>query len=417
MEEHDVKAKVRKLFKKIANSGEGKISKETEVVPKSITFTKTALPILYSNLVLIEDMKYENSNYFLGSNGFISKKITLSSLKHDPSFNLSNCVFRIFPRTYNVNKYKVLDFINQKEKVNVQDLNFKFSAEIFNNLDIIQNKFGEPVRYGDIVMLMHENTQMFIQYVNSTKSLTFSNHDGDATLFSFEPASEIMLNDDKILKSGQPIRLKIAGFNYASQNLFFGLSTPYSSLNKQKEVEEVEDNMEEDEDEAEELGYTSEDVISKDKSTKDKLTYDKKNKKYEEKPDLVVEENSPMNWRFVLYNSFTTNEDLINFGDYIKIIYCDQNKVLGAISEEKEELNIEINNENKKISNKIKRRESFDLKENILIPDDDEILIDDITENDLQFKTVHKNTEFYLSSQTPYNKSSTEDVNSIHKQL
>ena len=412
MEEHDVKAKVRKLFKKIANSGEGKISKETEVVPKSITFTKTALPILYSNLVLIEDMKYENSNYFLGSNGFISKKITLSSLKHDPSFNLSNCVFRIFPRTYNVNKYKVLDFINQKEKVNVQDLNFKFSAEIFNNLDIIQNKFGEPVRYGDIVMLMHENTQMFIQYVNSTKSLTFSNHDGDATLFSFEPASEIMLNDDKILKSGQPIRLKIAGFNYASQNLFFGLSTPYSSLNKQKEVEEVEDNMEEDEDEAEELGYTSEDVISKDKSTKDKLTYDKKNKKYEEKPDLVVEENSPMNWRFVLYNSFTTNEDLINFGDYIKIIYCDQNKVLGAISEEKEELNIEINNENKKISNKIKRRESFDLKENILIPDDDEILIDDITENDLQFKTVHKNTEFYLSSQTPYNKSSTEDVNS-----
>ena len=412
MEEHDVKAKVRKLFKKIANSGEGKISKETEVVPKSITFTKTALPILYSNLVLIEDMKYENSNYFLGSNGFISKKITLSSLKHDPSFNLSNCVFRIFPRTYNVNKYKVLDFINQKEKVNVQDLNFKFSAEIFNNLDIIQNKFGEPVRYGDIVMLMHENTQMFIQYVNSTKSLTFSNHDGDATLFSFEPASEIMLNDDKILKSGQPIRLKIAGFNYASQNLFFGLSTPYSSLNKQKEVAEVEDNMEEDEDEAEELGYTSEDVISKDKSTKDKLTYDKKNKKYEEKPDLVVEENSPMNWRFVLYNSFTTNEDLINFGDYIKIIYCDQNKVLGAISEEKEELNIEINNENKKISNKIKRRESFDLKENILIPDDDEILIDDITENDLQFKTVHKNTEFYLSSQTPYNKSSTEDVNS-----
>ena len=136
MEELDVKGKVRKLFKKLASSGEGLASKETKIIPKSITFTKTALPILYSNLILIEDMKYENSNYFLGSNGFVSKKITLSSLKHDPSFNLSNCVFRIFPRTYNVNKYKVLDFINQKGEVNVQDINFKFSAEIFNNLNI-----------------------------------------------------------------------------------------------------------------------------------------------------------------------------------------------------------------------------------------------------------------------------------------
>ena len=56
-----------------------------------------------------------------------------------------------------------------------------------------------------------------------------------------------MLNDNKILKAGQPIRLKVAGFNYSSQNLFFGLSTPYASLNKQKEVEdnageEAEDN-------------------------------------------------------------------------------------------------------------------------------------------------------------------------------
>ena len=410
MEELDVKAKVRKLFKKLANSGQGLASKETKIIPKSITFTKTALPILYSNLILIEDMKYENSNYFLGSNGFISKKITLSSLKHDPSFNLSNCVFRIFPRTYNVNKYKVLDYINQKGEVDVQDINFKFSAEIFNNLDIVQNKFGEPVRYGDIVMLMHENTQMFIQYVNSTKSLTFSNHDGDATLFSFEPATEIMLNDNKILKSGQPIRLKVAGFNYASQNLFFGLSTPYSSSNKQKEAEE---NLEEEEekDMDEEQNDSSEEVLSKDKYTKEKLSYDKKNKKYEEKPDLVVEENSPMNWRFVLYNPFTTNEDFINFGDYIQIVYCDQNKVLGAISEEKEELNLDIN-ENKKIGKKNQRKESFDLKENILVPDDDEILIDDINENDLAFKTTHKNTDFYLSEQTPYNKSSTEDVNS-----
>ena len=402
--------KVRDLFKKIAGSGKVLAAKETEIIPKSIAFTKAALPIRYSNLILIEDMKYENSNYFLGSNGFISKTITLSSLKHDQGFNLSNCVFRIFPRTYNVNKYKVLDFINQKGGLNAKDINLKFSAEIFNNLDIIQNKFGEPVRYGDIVMLMHENTQMFIQYVNSTKSLTFSNHDSDATLFSFEPASEIMLNDNKILKSGQPIRLKVAGFNYASQNLFFGLSSPYYSLNKQKE--EIEENMEEEENEDEEQGSSSEEKASKDKSTKDKLPYDKKNKKYEEKPDLVVEENSPMNWRFVLYNLYTNREDLINFGDYIQIVYCDQNMVLGAINEEKIDLNIDINNENRKISNRFKRKESFDLQENILIPDDDEILIDDINENDLSFKTIHTNTEFYLSSQTPYNKSSTEDVNS-----
>ena len=252
--------KVRDLFKKIAGSGKVLAAKETEIIPKSIAFTKAALPIRYSNLILIEDMKYENSNYFLGSNGFISKTITLSSLKHDQGFNLSNCVFRIFPRTYNVNKYKVLDFINQKGGLNAKDINLKFSAEIFNNLDIIQNKFGEPVRYGDIVMLMHENTQMFIQYVNSTKSLTFSNHDSDATLFSFEPASEIMLNDNKILKSGQPIRLKVAGFNYASQNLFFGLSSPYYSLNKQKE--EIEENMEEEENEDEEQGSSSEEKAS-----------------------------------------------------------------------------------------------------------------------------------------------------------
>ena len=231
MEENDIKAKVRKLLKNMADTSKGIVSKEKVIIPKSIAFTKTALPILYSNLILIEDMKFENSNYFLGANGFVTKKITLSSLKHDPNFNLSNCAFRIFPRTYNVNKYKVLDFINQKGKVDVQDMNFKFSAEIFNNLDIVQNKFGEPVRYGDIIMLMHENSHMFIQYVNSTKSLTFSNHDGDATLFSIEPATEIMLNDNQILKAGQPIRLKVAGFNYASQNLFFGLSVPYTTSN------------------------------------------------------------------------------------------------------------------------------------------------------------------------------------------
>ena len=414
MDENDIKVKVRNLFTKIAKSGEGLATKEIEIIPKSITFTKTTLPILYSNLILIEDMKYENSNYFLGSNGFISKKITLSSLKHDSNFSLSNCVFRIFPRTYNVNKYKVLDFINQKGKVDAQDINFKFSAEIFNNLDIVQNKFGEPVRYGDIIMLMHENTHMFIQYVNSTKTLTFSNHDGDATLFIVQPATEYMLNDNQILKAGQPIRLKVAGFNYASQNLFFGLSVPYSTSNKKKEIEENEneDNMEDEKVEEDQLGESSDELFSKeDNNTTEKLFYDKRLKKYIEKPDLVVEENSTMNWRFVLYNPFTTKEDLILFGDFIQIMYCDQNSVLGAISEEKEEQK-KATKELKKSVYKNKRRESFDLKENILVPDDDEIIIDDINDSDLMINKQYKNSEFYLSHQTPYNKNSTEDVNS-----
>ena len=411
MEENDTKAKVRSLFIKLANSGEGLASKEAEEIPKSVTFTKTALPILYSNLILIEDMKHENSNYFLGANGFVSKKITLSSLKHDPNFNLSNCAFRIFPRTYNVNKYKVLDFINHKGKLDVQDINFKFSAEIFNNLDIVQNKFGDPVRYGDIIMLMHDNTHMFIQYVNSTKSLTFSNHDGDATLFSVEPATEIMLNDNQILKSGQPIRLKVAGFNYASQNLYFGLSVPYSSSNTQKEAEENDNYNENEEDEKNEMEENSEEMASEDNNVTDKISFDKKLKKYKEKPDLVVEENSSMNWRFVLYNPFTTNEDLISFGDFIQIMYCDKNRVLGAISEEKVVSKKQVK-ESRKPFSKIKKRESFDLKENILVAGDEEIIINDITDKDLSFNTEYKNTEFYLSTQTPYNKHSTEDVNS-----
>ena len=409
MAENDIKSKVRKIFTKIANASKG-ISLNKDLTPESITFTKTALPIVYSNLILIEDMKFENSNYFLGSNGFISKKITLSSLKHDQNFNLSNCVFRIFPRTYNVNKYKVLDFINQKGAVDIQDYS-KFSAEIFNNLDIVQNKFGEPVRYGDIIMLMHENSHMFIKYVNSTKSLTFSNHDGDATLFSVEPATEIMLNDDQILKSGQPIRLKVAGFNYASQNLFFGLSIPYSSSNRNKENEILNDRKYSSSEEDYELEDDSLDSMDSINNS-DKLNYDKKIKKYVKKPDLVVEENSKMNWRFVLYNPFTINEDLISYGDFIQIIYCEQNGIIGAISEEKKEFKKEIKDLKKLYSKHKNKEESLDLKENILITNDEEILIDDIKDSDLIFNNDYENTEFYISNQAPYNKNSSENVNS-----
>ena len=132
-EETTIKTRVKNLFTKLAKSCENLTQKDTEIILKSITFTKTALPILYSNLILIEDMKFENSNYFLHSNGFLSKKITLSSNIHDKNFDISECAFRIYPRTYNVNKYRVLDYINKNNKLDVEDINSKLSAEIFNN--------------------------------------------------------------------------------------------------------------------------------------------------------------------------------------------------------------------------------------------------------------------------------------------
>jgi hypothetical protein len=136
-----------------------------------------------------------------------------------------------------------LDYIQNKGKINEEELNFKFSAEMFNNLDIIQNKFGEPVKYGDIIMLMHENTKMFIKFVPSTKTLTLSNHDSEATLFSVETANEIMLNDNQILKSGQPLKLRIAWFQYANQNLYYGLRFNYENENKLKQDDDFENNQ------------------------------------------------------------------------------------------------------------------------------------------------------------------------------
>ena len=93
----------------------------------SLIFTKLEFPICYGDLVLIEDMKFENSNYFLRSNGFISKKIKLFSLNHDPFFEMSSCAFRIYPKTWNINKNKVLDYIQNGSKLNEEEINFKFS--------------------------------------------------------------------------------------------------------------------------------------------------------------------------------------------------------------------------------------------------------------------------------------------------
>ncbi len=62
-------------FQKITHNLKKKQLKDK--IPSSITFTKLELPIYYSNLILIEDMNFENSNYFIHSNGFIKKKIVL----------------------------------------------------------------------------------------------------------------------------------------------------------------------------------------------------------------------------------------------------------------------------------------------------------------------------------------------------
>ena len=324
---HDVShlPKAKRSFRKMIKGLQENTKTTNDYIPSSITFTKLELPILYSNLVLIEDMKFENSNYFLCSNGFISKKIKLSSINHGPFFDMSSCVFRIYPKTYNVNKYKVLDYIQTKCNINEEELHFKFSAEMFNNLDIVQNKFAEPVRYGDIIMLMHENTRMFVKFIPQSKKLTLSNHDSEATLFSVEPASEIMLNDNQILKTGQPIKLKIAWFTYANQNLFFGIRFPYSGDENRKVTEANNDN---EEDEKSNKSSIQVDDEGEEEIETEQNYFDTKKKLYLKEPELIVEENSTMKWRMSLYSPFTTDENLIIYGDFVQIYHCNTNSIL-----------------------------------------------------------------------------------------
>ena len=334
--ENNFMPRAKSSFRQMVKGFQENNKLKSAYVPTSITFTKLELPILYSNLVLIEDMKFENSNYFIRSNGFISKKIKISSLTHEPLFDISSCLFRIYPRTYNMNKYKVLDYIQNKASINEEELNFKFSTEMFNNLDIVQSKFGEPIRYGDIIMLMHENTKMFVKFVPSSKTLTLSNHDSDATLFSVEPASEIMLNDDQILKTGQPIKLKIAWFTYANQNLYFGIRFPYSS--------ELADENNNKKDKSNDSDFSDEN----DDNINDKgIFFDMKSKKYLQEPEIIVEENSTMQWRFIMYSPFTTNEHLIIYGDFVHIYHCNSNSILTIDQNEDDSKNL---NETIKIS-------------------------------------------------------------------
>ena len=86
------------------------------IIPKSEIYSKIVIPILYSNLINIEYVSIENSNYFLNANGFLSTNVKLNSAKHDSSFSLSETIFRIFPKTYNINKCKIINTMKYKGK-------------------------------------------------------------------------------------------------------------------------------------------------------------------------------------------------------------------------------------------------------------------------------------------------------------
>lgn len=415
--------KAKRSFRKMIKGLQENTKTSTDHIPSSITFTKLELPILYSNLVLIEDMKFENSNYFIRSNGFVSKKIKLSSLTHDPFFEMSSCVFRIYPKTYNINKYKVLDYIQTKCNINEEELHFKFSAEMFNNLDIVQNKFAEPVRYGDIIMLMHENTRMFVKFLPQSKKLTLSNHDSEATLFSVEPASEIMLNDNQILKTGQPIKLKIAWFTYANQNLYFGIRFPYSGdhnrVKRQSSIEdnEIKNNSDNEDDEQIKSNKSSievEDDIDN-QIEMEQNYFDSQKKIYLREPELIVEENSNMRWRMTLYSPFTTNENLIIYGDFVQIYHCNTNSTLtvGEIEELPNETNQNIKSQitSSKLDLINDTNSSFDLNESGISLINDKSF-SDFDNEEFTYSNCPITAKFFLKNSQTASVSFTQDVNS-----
>ena len=63
-------------MKKLINENfENKTKTKKKQIPLSLLHTKLELPILYSNLISIEDMKFENSNYYINTNGFLTSSV------------------------------------------------------------------------------------------------------------------------------------------------------------------------------------------------------------------------------------------------------------------------------------------------------------------------------------------------------
>ena len=157
---------------------------------------------------------------------------------------------------------------------------------------------------------MHENTHKFLKFDVIKKKLVLSNHDSDNTIFMIEQGGEIMQNDNQIIKSGQSIKFKLA--SQLHKNLYLSL---YHSDN------EIENNKEE---------------IPK---------FDLKLKKYSKEPDLIIEENSNMIWRFNVYSHFTQEEKVLFFGDFVNIVHCESSGFLSS-----EQMNDKYKKRNKEMS-------------------------------------------------------------------
>ena len=102
------------LLDTCANFKKTNVEEKKVKTPASCLYSKLEIPIYYSNVITIEDMKFENSSYYISTNGFLTSNVTLKSMKHNKLFTMQDSIFRIFPKTYNINKYKILESIKSK---------------------------------------------------------------------------------------------------------------------------------------------------------------------------------------------------------------------------------------------------------------------------------------------------------------
>ena len=92
-------------------------------------------------------------------------------------------------------------------------------------------------------MVMHENSQKFLKFDTDIRKLVLSNHDLEFTLFFVESSCDILQNDYQILKSDQPIKLKLANFSLVYKIFYISICFPYLNLDKY----DLEDYLEEEE--------------------------------------------------------------------------------------------------------------------------------------------------------------------------
>jgi len=197
---------------------------------------------------------------------------------------------------------------------------------------------NDPVRYGDVIMLMHENSHKFLKYDHELKKFLLSNHDSENTLFIVEPSREIMKNDDQILKSGQPVKLKVASFSHVHQDLFlcihftnknFGTNSSseihlISKENRKNSSSIIKNNKKSNKISNYNINSYQDLYTFSDKFNKFKL-FNELKKNYFNKPELIAEEKGKMDWRINLYNWFTKDENIINCGDMVNILHCTTN--------------------------------------------------------------------------------------------